>query len=132
MREESKKGKPLTVDDAHDIEKHLLNIHTDILSDVATSDLLMACLDEKEKKYVTEQLSLAHEADHLIVEPKQREYAKRRLLLKGMAVVWLKRNDKVNPFAELLLRKKEEMLLNENEELDQRVVENVDKLTKKK
>lgn len=124
--EKIKDKKTYTFDDIHDIEKHILEIHSRDISKVLSDDLLLGTLDDKEKKYVSEQIVLAHEASFLIQEQQYREYAVSRLLLKGVMVVILNRNIKPNPILDLVLRKHEELLEPDKPDIDQKLMEKLE------
>ena len=117
----------IIIEDSKDIEKHILQIHTQSLQNILTNDLILGVLEEKEKKYVSEQVSLAHEASYMIKEKEYRDYAVSRLLLKAVTVVLLNRNVKGNPLTELLLKKKEELLQPPDENMDKALMEKLDR-----
>lgn len=115
-------------DDVHDIEKHIMKIHSKVIADVLSDDLLLGELEEKERTYVARQVELAHEADHIIVDEEQRKYAVSKLLLKGVMVVILKRNSKSNALVQMILNKRlEEAKQMEEGEIDRKLMEKLEK-----
>lgn len=115
-------------DDSHDVEKHILDIHSSTLTKVLSNDLVMAVLDDREKTFISNNIQSAHEAEHIIKDSDMGKYCASRLLLKAYTVAILNRNIKGNPIIELLLNKQNEDILQQPDgEVDKAIMEKLDR-----
>lgn len=125
----TKEEKDKSFDDVHDIQRHVLDIHSQDMVKVLSQDLVMAVLDEKQKKFITKNIQSAHEALHLIKDKEYAEYASSRLLLSANTVAILERNKKDNPIIGVTLREPEREAEETDNKIDQKIL---DKLERKK
>lgn len=118
------------VDDDHDVKRHILQVHDPVGKKVISNDIVLAVLEEKERKFCIDQIRVANDImtnRSLIRDPKIAEVCARSLLIDVLSVCVTKRNVKGNPILDVVLRPADMASPPEEEDLDSKIREVVKK-----